>query len=552
MQATKIIHNGEPRIKVDFPYNQAIAAMLKQIPDAKWSATKKAWHIPYSHAAFDQLKTLFPEIDHPNKLSLVKKEEPVLNSNISDNTENNQNINDLKINKTNNIDQKIHIDVIGRQIIVKMPKDEIDIKFILSLRYSRWDKSQYCWIVPNYQGNIDLIKDYFNNRIAKLQIHEEIIITPTGEKKELSKNQLIIIKTQYGRIKLLFGFNKALVQTIKKMPFSTWDSKNKWWTIPLSDKFYQQIIDIATQQNLSYTIEEEQKEQNKTARITQSDIINYKSCPPEYILKLQELRYSENTIKTYKNAFEEFINYYHKIDVNKIDEPLIISYLRYLVIERKVSTSYQNQSINAIKFYYEKFLGGQRKVYFIDRPRREITLPTVLSMEEVAAILKNVENIKHKSILMLAYSAGLRISEVINLKVNDVDSKRKQIRIEQSKGKKDRYTLLSPKLLELLRLYYKQYKPKNWLFEGAKGETYSTSSIYSILREAATKAGIKKKMSMHTLRHSFATHLLENGTDLRYIQNLLGHSNSKTTEVYTHITTKGFDQIKSPLDNLDV
>jgi site-specific recombinase XerD len=156
---------------------------------------------------------------------------------------------------------------------------------------------------------------------------------------------------------------------------------------------------------------------------------------------------------------------------------------------------------------------------------------------------------------MTIYSAGLRIGEAINLKIKDIDSQRMQIRIEQAKGKKDRYTLLSPKTLDILRHYFKEYHPQKWLFEGqTAGEKYSVRSIQNIFGAAVEKAGIKKDVSVHTLRHSFATHLLENGTDLRYIQSLLGHESSKTTEIYTHVTvtTKGFDQIKSPLDKLDI
>lgn len=197
-------------------------------------------------------------------------------------------------------------------------------------------------------------------------------------------------------------------------------------------------------------------------------------------------------------------------------------------------------------------MGGQRKVYFIDRPRREKTLPTVLSEEEIVGILNSIDNTKHKAIIMTIYSAGLRISEVISLKIKDIDSKRMQIRVEQSKGKKDRYTLLSTKALEILRQYFKVYKPKIWLFEGLTGEQYAGRSIQNILKMAVSKTDIKKHVTVHTLRHSFATHLLENGTDLRYIQNLLGHDSSKTTEIYTHVTTKGFDQIKSPLDKLNI
>jgi integrase/recombinase XerD len=270
-------------------------------------------------------------------------------------------------------------------------------------------------------------------------------------------------------------------------------------------------------------------------------------------MKLTEMRYSPKTIKLYSSMFEEFINYYPMQDIKTIDEPAIIKFLRFLVTERKISITYQNQSINAIKYYYEKVLGGQRKFYFIDRPSREKTLPSVLSTQEVIDILKQTENIKHKAILMTIYSAGLRISEAINLKFKDIDSDRMQIRVEQGKGKVDRYSLLSERTLHILREYYKQYLPTVWLFEGLKkGEQYSTRSIQQIFQDAVRKAGIVKDVSVHTLRHSFATHLLENGTDLRYIQSLLGHANSKTTEIYTHITTKGFDQIKSPLDMLDI
>ncbi len=153
---------------------------------------------------------------------------------------------------------------------------------------------------------------------------------------------------------------------------------------------------------------------------------------------------------------------------------------------------------------------------------------------------------------MTIYSGGLRISELINLKVKDIDSNRMQIRIQQSKGKKDRYTLLSKKTLITLRQYFKEYHPKVWLFEGETGGQYADSSIYKIFKTALKQAKINKKVSIHSLRHSFATHLLESGTDLRYIQSLLGHSSSKTTEIYTHITTKGFDQIKNPLDKLEI
>jgi len=173
----------------------------------------------------------------------------------------------------------------------------------------------------------------------------------------------------------------------------------------------------------------------------------------------------------------------------------------------------------------------------------------VLKVERL--LFKSVDNIKHKTILMLAYSSGLRLGEIVRLKIKDIDRDRMQIRIEQSKGKNDRYTKLSMKFLSLFDKYLDDYRPKDFVFEGAKGGEYSPSSIQNIIKAAVEKAGIQKRTTMHTLRHTFATHSLENGVDLRYIQSMLGHASSKTTEIYTHVTTKGFDNIKSPLDSLD-
>ncbi|RYG03278.1 MAG: recombinase XerD [Chitinophagaceae bacterium] len=358
------------------------------------------------------------------------------------------------------------------------------------------------------------------------------------------------MKTKTGRLKIIFGSAPVLQKHIKNVPYSTWNAQNKWWTIPYSESFMENIKRIVASEGKRMIYEEESLSEGKPKRSPDA-ILNYREVPAEYVNKLKELRYSDSTIKTYSNAFKEFINFYDSIDLERIDEKKIIAYLRYLVMERLVSSSYQNQAINAIKFYYERVLGGQRKLYHIDRPKKEKTLPTVLSSEEVCRLLKHTENIKHKAMLMTCYSAGLRVSELLSLKISDIDGARKQIRISQSKGKKDRYTLLADKALTLLREYVREYRPKEWLFEGYKGEEYSARSLQIVLQRSLKKAEIIKNATLHTLRHSFATHLLENGTDLRYIQTLLGHESSKTTEIYTHVTTRGFDKIKSPLDNLD-
>jgi len=250
----------------------------------------------------------------------------------------------------------------------------------------------------------------------------------------------------------------------------------------------------------------------------------------------------------YKRLFEEFINYYPTRPVEEITEAEIIAYLRYLVTERVVSHSYQNSAINAIKFYYERVLGGNRKFYHVDRPRREKVLPVVLSEEEVERILTKTDNLKHKCILLVIYSAGLRMGELLKLELSAIDKDRMRIHVKGAKGKKDRLTLLSEKTWQYLQEYINLYTPKRWVFEGPDEGPYSERSVQKIFKEACGRADILKPATVHSLRHSFATHLLERGTDLRYIQVLLGHESAKTTQIYTHITTKGMQGVKSPLD----
>ncbi|MDC0257768.1 site-specific integrase [Crocinitomicaceae bacterium] len=273
----------------------------------------------------------------------------------------------------------------------------------------------------------------------------------------------------------------------------------------------------------------------------------YRSCPEEYLLKLELKKYSKNTIKTYVSCFEKFINNFKCLELMEINEQDIRTYLQGLIHSNK-SDSYVNQMLNSIKFYYETVQGMPNRFYTIERPRKKAPLPIVLSKEEVKRILLVTKNLKHRCILGLLYSSGLRISEVLNLKIEDIDSQRMLVRVNNAKGGKDRLTLLSENILSELRTYYKEAKPKTWLFESPDGKQYSATSVRAVLKRSAKTAGIRKRVYPHVLRHSFATHLLESGTDLRYIQQLLGHSSSKTTEIYTHVATNTFMSIKNPLD----
>jgi site-specific recombinase XerD len=450
----------------------------------------------------------------------------------------------------------ISIQVIGKKILLKMPKNEADLALVRTIPYVRWNKQNYIWEIPHYPGNLEKLKGHFQDRISSLAISEELQ-PPTEGRPAIQKNNVLAIKTRTGRLKLVFGFLPSLIKLVKTIPYHRWDTKNKWWTIPYSAQFEDEIKNFCKQNQLQFNLENEVSAEEGIPRLHATQVINYKRCPEEYLNKLAELRYSANTTKVYTPLFEEFINHFPKEDLDTLTEKHVVEFSRFLVTERKVSASYQNLAINSIKFYFEKVLGGKRKLYFVERPRKEKILPVVCSEEEIQQILKSVVNIKHKAILSTIYSAGLRIGELVKLPIKAIDSKRMQIRIEGGKGKKDRYTILSKRVLELLRVYFKEYAPHYYLFEGQgstkeKPITYSESSIQAILGKAVESIGIQKHITAHTLRHSFATHLLENGTDLRYIQSLLGHESSKTTEIYTHVTTKGFNQITSPLDKLDI
>ncbi len=261
-------------------------------------------------------------------------------------------------------------------------------------------------------------------------------------------------------------------------------------------------------------------------------------------------RFSPKTIACYLACMKGVAKHFRKSPAELGDEE-IRAYLHHLMEERKVSQSVLVQTYSALKFFFEKTLQKQWNAFRIPRCKQRRKLPGVLAREEVESILSATRNLKHRAILMTIYSAGLRIGEVTRLKVSDIDSRRMMIRVNEGKGLKDRYTLLGERNLEMLRRYWKAYRPLEWLFPGRNASTpVSISGIQRVFKTSLAKAGIKKKASVHTLRHCFATHLLESGTDLYYIQRLLGHKSAGTTSVYLHITGKDIGKIKSPIDSL--
>ncbi|MFC0605598.1 tyrosine-type recombinase/integrase [Winogradskyella pulchriflava] len=268
------------------------------------------------------------------------------------------------------------------------------------------------------------------------------------------------------------------------------------------------------------------------------------------ILELK--RYSKNTIAIYLSAVKSITDFLN-IDSSKLrdlhDKDIILTIIN-ITKSKQYAASSQKQLIGAIALYYKELYKRDIDFSVIYPVNKEEFLPTILSKTEVKNILKNTTNIKHKAVLATIYGLGLRISELINIKIIDIDSNRMLVHIHNAKGKKDRMVMLPENLLITLRAYFKIYKPKTYLFEGRDGKVYSASSIRKIFKNALVSTKINKPATIHTLRHSFATHLLENGTDIRIIQKLLGHKNIKTTLQYTQVAESTIQNVKSPLDTL--
>lgn len=376
-------------------------------------------------------------------------------------------------------------------------------------------------------------------------------------------------------IGIFFPANTAIQRAVKKISGIRWSQTVKCWYLPLSKENHRiiwlSLSDIAaiddtalkqfTQKKQALAATAPQPAIKKAAAISKTSAIAWKISNENaaelerFIQQLQLKAYSPSTIRTYRNELLQLLQLLKNKPVTSLTPDDLKRYLVYAMEQQGISENTAHSRLNALKFYFEQVLGNEKFFWEIPRPKKQKQLPKVFSKNEVAAILNSVTNIKHKVMLMLAYSAGLRVSEVVSLKTNAVDSSRMTIFVESAKGKKDRIVTLSPVLLVMLREYAQTYKPdkKGYLFEGnTKNSPYNARSLQEVLYDAKKAAGVIKPGSIHSLRHSFATHLIEKGTDVTMIQKLLGHNDLKTTMIYLHTSNKDLLRIISPLDDLDL
>ena len=332
-----------------------------------------------------------------------------------------------------------------------------------------------------------------------------------------------------------FEKDQNLIAQVKQLIGSRWSQSKKSWYVPNVAEYRKNFgIETIPVGKLVLT------------KISAKNQIELQ----KFIETIQLKGYSIKTMLTYRSEFSQFLFALKEKSVLECDETKVRSYFLYCINELKLSENTIHSRINAIKFYFEKVLHREKFFYEIPRPKKQSQLPKVIHPKDLKKLFDVTTNLKHNTMLKLSYGMGLRVSEIINIKITDIDSKMMRVFIERAKGKKDRYANLPESILEQLRVYFKQYKPSEYLFEGQYGGQYSARSAQQIFKNALAKANINKDVSFHSLRHSFATHLLENGTDIRFIQELLGHKDIKTTLLYTHVSDNSTRKIKSPLDDI--
>ena len=361
------------------------------------------------------------------------------------------------------------------------------------------------------------------------------------EVSEIKNNTCVLVDYELGThreksvIFIRFAYDKAMVEQVKSLVGCRWSQSNKCWYVP-------DVVEYRKRFGLPL------KSIGKTA-VSKMSVENGLAFK-RYMETLQLKGYSANTLRCYGHEFAQFLNVLKTKTVDSCDEEVVRRYVLYCINVLKMSENSIHSRINAVKFYFQTVL--KRPTFFVEipRPKKHNILPKVIHGIDVKKIFDNTPNLKHNTMLKLSYGMGLRVSEIINIKVEDVDSKSMQVFIRRAKGKKDRYANLPESILDQLRLYYKEYGPQEYLFEGQFGGQYSTRSVQQVFKDSMRRAGVNKNVGVHSLRHSFATHLLEKGTDVRLIQDLLGHKDIKTTLLYTHVSDWSLQNVRSPLDDL--
>jgi integrase/recombinase XerD len=511
---SRIFHRGDWRILVSFKYDTELAKTIRQVAGSCYSDSYKGWYVDDTEEALRQILKVFREKGDIDISSLTKVPE----------------------NESSGISQKA------------LPEQKKVSETILKPEVSDWKERRDVnktrisdaadEIIPSERNIIRVIeRDRFNP--VEFRINEEdgrLAIRFTGYYDQDWIREIV----SYGK----YFYDEANKEFLLPWSVMTGDS--------LSDYFSSHGVEVRIiKSSPTDILKQARREMGDEIR---SRVVNEKGIAGLELMGqyLDEVRYSARTKESYLALLELFFKYFNEKDPLNISMEEVSGFVYEFIVTNGYSSSYQNQMISAIKTFYR--ISGKKKIALelIERPRRSRALPKVFSKEEVKRILNSTRNTKHKLLLWIVYSCGLRRSEVINILLTDLDRDRSLLHIREGKGRVDRIVPVSAKVWEKLDEYISGFHPVKYLFEGQTGGRYSVESVYRVFKSALHEAGINKDVGVHSLRHSYATHLHETGLDIRYIQELLGHKSSRTTEIYTHVSRRNLIQVRSPIEDMDV
>jgi site-specific recombinase XerD len=607
-------HRGAQYIKVDIPNNDTAKTLIRQVTGRKWSQTHHCWYVPYTAEAYRQLKELFEvsiaseflkreitleTVTASSSAEIEQDRRPVEKPAEPQAPEKGQ-MPGLRIEKEND-----------KRVKVYVPWQQKDwIEKIKTLPGRAWNQDGKYWSVPLVKTTISMLNDWFGSQlIASIEIpydlpetyfplkwknppekendegtaintssifkQQEVVQQPgirpafqTIEQDGIQRTavvgyQLIVMELDAEWLAAYLPYDKKeWLEKIKAIRGRKWVPEQKLWKVPYCKESLDLLRRIAgdflvltfrPSQAIPdrYFVPASEKTHRSSGK-TLFDQLNEKQKAAVSALEKQLTleRKSYYTIKGYRNHFIQFLWHHRETLPSQISDQQIREYFYKRIKEDHIAKNTQSQLYSSLASFYARVLDKPEKMKLVQRPEKDKTLPRLLTKEEVKRLLAATDNLKHKCLLAMMYGSGLRVGEVVRLKTTDVDYVNLTVFIENSKGNKDRYSLLSGKCADLLKEYCQLWKPKVWLFEGEHGEPYSERSVQQVFKRAMEKARIGKRLGTHALRHSFATHLTESGIDLDFLRKLLGHSSIKTTQVYLHVSKDRLRQTKSPMDDI--
>ena len=564
----KIWHRDAYRIAVFFGYDSEKIRIVKTI-GGKYSKTQSCWYFDYSADAYRELKKHFTDLSIENPKEL--QQTPSVTGNSRDLSPIAQSENQLDSLLANNPEHKVAVkplaqqlrlillDPIGKYWVFKMNYHYQISKSLLAIKGVYWNGNYKCYMVlrhPKVKEAVEALLEtspfFGEDYLSKEPNYKGEQIKISAHQEDTSWMEIHIPRIV------------AIHEKLKRFSMVRYSKVNQCYLLPAAPMVYEAVqlqmepLEVLLLNALPKGYLQAKHLPNKkrldlsATKQSMLDQVPAEGHEPltKMLNTLLALNYSHSTMRSYASAFIQFLRYFEFKNPESIAHQEIVAYLGSLM-ERGLSASSGHSMVNGLQFYYQQVLQLRGFEFKLPRPKKEKKLPTVLTMDECLRIFQMVDNPKHKLLLLVGYGAGLRVSEIVTLQWQDVLFDEHKIHIKNAKGKKDRMVMLPYSIVQSLKIYKDLYKGKHYVFEGQfAGEPYSTRSVQEVMREALKKSGLEKKATVHTLRHSFATHLLENGTDIRYIQQFLGHSSIKTTTVYTHLTKAAVDKIQSPLDRM--